>query len=45
MISIPESGKSHEVGNGDQFQYSCLDNSMDSRTWWTTVHGDTKSWT
>ena len=45
MISIPESGKYHEVGNEDQFQYSCLDNSMDSRTWWTTVHGDTKSWT
>jgi len=23
-------------------QYSCLENPMDSRTWWATVHGVTK---
>ena len=25
--------------------YSCLENSMDRRAWWATVHGVTKSWT
>ena len=27
------------------FQYSCLENAMDRRTWWVTVHGVTKSQT
>ena len=41
--SIPESGRSPEVGNGNQFQYSFLENSMDWEAWWATVHGVTKS--
>ena len=32
------------VGNGNQFQYSCLENSMD-RAWWATVHGAARTWT
>ena len=38
------SGKNPEEGNGYPFQYSCLENSMDSRAWQATVHGVTKSW-
>ena len=30
-------------GNGYPFQYSCLENSMDRRTWWVIVHGVAKS--
>ena len=26
---IPESGRSHEIGNGNSLQYSCLANSME----------------
>ena len=26
-------------GNGNPLQSSCLENSMDGGTWWTTVHG------
>ena len=37
--SIPGSGKSPEVGNGNPLQYSCLENSMDRGAWWATVHG------
>ena len=29
MDSIPESGRSSGEGNGNPFQYSCLENSMD----------------
>ena len=43
--SIPGSGRSPGEGNGNPLQYSCLGNSMDRRSWWTTVHGVTKSWT
>ena len=32
-------------GNGNPLQYSCLENSMDGRTWWATVHGIAKSQT
>ena len=32
-------------GNGNPFHYSCLENSMDRRAWWATVHGAAKSWT
>ena len=28
-------------GNGTPLQYSCLENPMDSRAWWATVHGVT----
>ena len=26
-------------GNGNPFQYCCLENSMDKGAWWATVHG------
>ena len=41
--SIPESGRSPGVGNGNPLQYSCLENSTDRGAWWATVHGITKS--
>ena len=41
--SIPGSGRSSGEGNGDPLQYSCLENPMDRRAWWATVHGVTKS--
>ena len=43
--SIPGSGRSPGEGNGNLFQYSCLDNSMDRGAWKDTVHGVAKSWT
>ena len=41
--SVPGLGRSSGEGNGIPFQYSCLDNFMDSGAWWATVHGVTKS--
>ena len=41
--SIPGSGRSPGGGNGNLFQYSCLENSMGKGTWWATVHGAAKS--
>ena len=32
-------------GNGNLFQYSCLENSINNGAWWATVHGVTKSQT
>ena len=32
-------------GNGNPFQYSCLENSMDRGAWQATVHGITQSQT
>ena len=29
-------------GNGNPFQYSCLENTMDRGAWWATVHGIAK---
>ena len=43
--SIPGSGKSPAVGNGNPLQYSCLENSMDRGAWWATVHRVEQSWT
>ena len=43
--SIPGLGRSLGEGNGKPLQYSCLENSMDGRAWWATVHGVTKSQT
>ena len=40
---IPELGSSPAKGNGYSTQYSCLENSMDRRSWETTVHGVAKS--
>ena len=41
--SIPGSGRSPGEGNGNPFQYSCLENPMDGGTWLTTVHRVAKS--
>ena len=35
--SIPGSEKSPGEGNGNPFQYSSLENSMDRGAWWATV--------
>ena len=43
--SIPGSGSAHGGGNGNPFQYSCLENSMDRGVSGATVHGVTKSQT
>ena len=40
---IPGSGRSPREGNGNPFQYSCLENSMDRRVWQATVHEAAKS--
>ena len=37
--SIPGSGRSLGEGNGNLFQYSCLENSVDRGTWWAIVPG------
>ena len=37
--SIPGSGRSPGVENGNPLQYSWLENPTDSGTWWATVHG------
>ena len=42
---IPELGRSSREGNGNPFQYSCLENSMDRGAWRATVHGVAKSQT
>ena len=42
---IPGSERYSGEGNGYPLQYSCLENSMDRGTWWTTVHGVSKSHT
>ena len=41
--SIPASERSHGEGNGNPFQYSCLENSMGRGAWQTTIHEVTKS--
>ena len=38
-------GRSPGEGNGNPLPYSYLENSMDRRAWWATVHGVTKSQT
>ena len=42
--SIPGLGRSPGVGNGNPFQYPCLENSMDGGAWQAKVHGFAKSW-
>ena len=41
--SIPGSGRSPRVGNGNPFQYSCLKNPMEREAWQARVHGLTRS--
>ena len=41
--SISGLGRSPGGGHDNPFQCSCLENSMDRRTWWATVHGVAKS--
>ena len=36
--SIPGLGRHSGGGNGNPFQYSCLENLMDREAWWATVH-------
>ena len=43
--SIPGLGRSPGEGNGNPLQYSCLENSMDRRSWWATVCWIAKSQT
>ena len=38
-------GRSLGEGNGNSFQYSCLENSMDRGVWQAIVHRVAKSWT
>ena len=38
MGSIPRSERSPGGGNGNAFQYSCLENPMDRGAWWAMVH-------
>ena len=43
--SAPGLGRFPGEGNGNTFQYSCLENSIVRGAWWPTVHGVTKSQT
>ena len=43
MGLIPGSRRSPGEGHDNPFQYSCLENPMDKRTWWATVHRVVKS--
>ena len=43
--SIPGLGRSPGEGNGNPFQYCCLENSMDRGPWLAAVHGIAKSQT
>ena len=42
---IPGWRRSLGEGNGNPFQYSCLDNTMNREAWWAIVHGVAKSQT
>ena len=43
MGSIPGSGRSPGVGNGNPLHYFCQENSMGRGAWMATVHGVAKS--
>ena len=45
LDSIPGSGRSPVEGNGNPFQFSCLENPMDRGAWRATVHGSSESGT
>ena len=38
MGSIPGQGRSPGEGNDNPLQYSCLENPMERKAWWATVH-------
>ena len=38
VLSLGWEGPARE-GNGNQLQYSCLEDSMDRGAWWATIHG------
>ena len=40
--SIPGLGRSPGEGNGNPFQYSCLENPTGRGDWWATVQGVAK---
>jgi len=42
---IPGLGISPGGGNDNALQYSCLENSVDRRAWWATIHRVTKGQT
>ena len=42
MGSIPGSGRFPGEGNGNPLKYSCLENPMDRKACWVTVHGVAK---
>ena len=41
--SLPRSRRSPGGGHGNPLQYSCLENPMDKRAWWATIHRVAKS--
>ena len=41
--SIPGSGSSPGEGNGNPFQYCCLENPVGRGAWWATVRGVAES--
>ena len=41
--SVPGSGRSPGGWHSNPLQYSLLENPMDRRAWWITVHGVVKS--
>ena len=43
MGLIPGWGRSSGGGNGNPFQYSCLENPRDGGAWWAAVYGVAKS--
>ena len=45
MGLIPELRRSPRGEQDNPLQYSHLENSMDKRAWWATVHSVAKSWT
>ena len=43
LESVPGLGRCPRGGHGNPLQYSCLQNPMDWRAWWATVHRVSKS--
>ena len=45
QAGIKTAGRCVGEGNGNPFQYSCLENPRDRGTWWAAVYGVAQSWT